>query len=366
MRVRQRSVRRRLSLLVVLSTQLSFAPLASAQSTEERASARALAGEGATAFKEQRWQDAIRYFTRAEQLVHAPPHLLYSAKAHLALGHLVEANDLLLMIKNDTLAANAPPAFVHAQEESLTLLQQLNPRMSSLAVDVKNVGEQAFEIHIDSGKLDAMFRGVPKAINPGEHHVSAIADGLRANEVVVQIQEGEKKTVDLEMKPDPSAHLTPLAPPAEASPAAVPAGPAAPASPGPDQGPETSEKPGWLRIAPYAAFGVGAVGLGLGTAFALSSASKRSDADKANSALPTTCANPCRANDPAAEKVASLDNEAGNARTLSVVGFVIGGVGVATGATLLLLDVGGKHEKGAGVHVTPVIGLGRAGVFGVF
>lgn len=364
--MRHRSTRLRLSWLVIVLAQLSFTPHASAQSGEERASARALAGEGATAFKEQRWQDAIRYFTRAEQLVHAPPHLLYSAKAHLELGHLVEANDLLLMIKNDTLAANAPPAFVHAQEESLTLLQQLNPRMSSLAVDVKNAGDQAFEIHIDSGKLDAMFRGVPKAINPGEHHVSAIADGLRANEVVVQIQEGEKKTIDLEMKPDPSAHLTPVAPPVEASAVSASAGPAAPASPGPDQGPESGEKPGWLKIAPYAAFGVGAVGLGLGTVFALSSASKRSDADKLFGELTADCGTQCRANDPRAEKIASLDHDAGSAKTLSIVGFVIGGVGVATGVTLLVFDVGGKPKTSGGVRMTPVIGLGSAGVSGIF
>src|SRR5262245_55707147 len=45
---------------------------AQAQSDEERAGARAAAQEGASAFREKRWSDAIDLFTRAESLVHSP------------------------------------------------------------------------------------------------------------------------------------------------------------------------------------------------------------------------------------------------------------------------------------------------------
>jgi hypothetical protein len=58
---------------LVLFLVLLASPLF-AQSPEERAGARALARQGAGACKAQQWEECIRYFTKAEQLVHAPPH----------------------------------------------------------------------------------------------------------------------------------------------------------------------------------------------------------------------------------------------------------------------------------------------------
>jgi hypothetical protein len=374
-------VRRCLAALGLLVATFSHLPPAVGQTADERAAARALALEGSTAFKEQRWEDAIRYFMKAEDLVHAPPHLLFSAKAHIELKRLVEANDLLLKVKNETLPPNAPPAFQRAQEEAFELLQQLKPRMSYLAVDVKNAGTAPLEIRVDSVKLDAVFRGVPKAVNPGEHKVSALSDGLRADEQSVQVAEGERKRVELELRPDPSARLTPLAAPpqpAAAEPAAAEPAAPAPASataPGPDTGPSQEEKPGWLKIAPYAAFGVGAVGLGLGTVFALDSASKRSEADDEADALEERCGDRCPANDPAARKIDGLDADAGSAQTLAIVGFVVGGVGVAAGTTLLVLDLGGSggdsaaeregSRSRAALRIAPLLSLrGGPGVRG--
>jgi hypothetical protein len=325
--------------------------------------------EGATAFKEQRWEDTVRFFRGAEDLVHAPPHLLFAAKAHIELKHLVEANDLLLRVKNETLPPNAPPAFQRAQEEAFELLQQLKPRMSYLAVDVKNAGKAPLEIQVNAVKLDAMFRGVPKAVNPGEHKVSALSDGMRADEISVQVVEGERKRIELELRPDPTARLTPLVAPAPAEAGPVGATPDE-GSRSPDQGPAPGpkEKPGWLKIAPYAALGVGAVGLGLGTVFALSSASSRSDADDAAKKLEDRCGNRCPANDPDAKKVAQLDSDAGSAQTLAIVGFVVGGLGIAGGTTLLVLDLGapaGADKASAGLRIAPLVSVrDRGGIHG--
>src|ERR1043165_2423473 len=74
---------------------------ASAQSDEQRAAARALALEGSRACADSRWQECVNLFQRAESVVHAPPHLLYMARAEEKLGHLVRARELYLKITRE-------------------------------------------------------------------------------------------------------------------------------------------------------------------------------------------------------------------------------------------------------------------------
>jgi hypothetical protein len=105
------------------------------------------------------------------------------------------------------------------------------------------------------------------------------------------------------------------------------------------------------------AFGVGGVGLIVGTVFALQESSKES---KANDVCKPTCADQS-----AVSRAESLDNDARSARTLSIVGFVAGGVGVAAGVTLLVLS-GHHQEKATTSMVTPWVGPGSAGVSGRF
>jgi hypothetical protein len=106
------------------------------------------------------------------------------------------------------------------------------------------------------------------------------------------------------------------------------------------------------------------VGLGLGTYFMLASSSKRKDADAAYEACAST--GDCRTNDPGAQKTRELDDDARSAMTLSIVGLALGGAGVATGVTLLVLSSGESRERPAAWSVQPFIGLGGAGVTGQF
>src|SRR5690606_37023279 len=86
------SLSRMLGAALVLA--LSIEPtLAHAQEDEsKRAAARILATDGLRAFEEGRWDAAIDQFQRAEALVHAPPHLLYVARALAKQGKLAKAN----------------------------------------------------------------------------------------------------------------------------------------------------------------------------------------------------------------------------------------------------------------------------------
>jgi hypothetical protein len=129
-----------------------------------------------------------------------------------------------------------------------------------------------------------------------------------------------------------------------------------------------------LRIASYAAFGVGVVGLAGGTFFALSAKSKSNQAADLCGGNLSKCA--LDEGSPDANKVTQLNNDSGSNKTLGIVGFGVGGLGIAAGITLFILssNSGSSHAAVAGSHVasatapriTPWIGYNSAGLIGQF
>src|SRR5512145_1200497 len=110
---------------------------ASAQTEEDRAAARSLATQGISAFNEGRHAEALDLFSRAETLLHAPPHVLYMARAAAKVGQLVRARELYLKLSREELAANAPPAFRDAQAEARDEAKAIEPRLASIVITVK-------------------------------------------------------------------------------------------------------------------------------------------------------------------------------------------------------------------------------------
>jgi hypothetical protein len=187
--------------------------------------------------------------------------------------------------------------------------------------------------------------------------VEAVASGFKGQPASLKLLDGERKEVVLRLVRDPNAApgATPAATPATAPGQTLTPPPAAPA--------ESAGSGRGMRIGSYVAFGVGAVGLGLGTYFLVDSRSKRSDADAKEEECQAS--GPCLASDPLADDIASLDDDARSSLTLSIVGFALGGAGIATG-TALFLASSPKESQHAGIWIQPVIGLGSAGLVGRF
>lgn len=356
--------------LLAAATLFSFSPSISAQSDEQRAAARQLATDGAAAFKQARWKEAVDLFSRAESLQHAPPHLLYLARAHEKLGELVKAREAYLKITRETLPPNAPQAFRDALASAEEELQKVEPRIASLTLSVQvPEGTKDAEVFIDGAAVPSALVGVSRPIDPGEHKVEARALGFLPRGEIVKLGEGERKSVVLALAPDPDARPAPSEAPAPTEMAAPPSSPESAPSAAISLDPlppvsSTSSGKGML-IGSYVAYGVGAVGLGLGTFFAISSAGKSSDADTAYRAC--TATGDCRENDPTARRTRELDDDARSAKTLSIVGFALGGVGIGAGTALLLLGGKKSEERPAvGMTVRPFIGVGSAGVTGSF
>jgi hypothetical protein len=96
--------------------------------------------------------------------------------------------------------------------------------------------------------------------------------------------------------------------------------------------------------------GVGVVGLGLGTVFGLSAKSKL---DQSNNG-------PCDASDHCTSQGLSLRHDANSAATISTIGFVAGGVALATGVALFLVAPRAGAASGS-VVVAPAPMAGGGG-----
>jgi hypothetical protein len=113
-----------------------------------------------------------------------------------------------------------------------------------------------------------------------------------------------------------------------------------------------------LRTGSYVAFGVGAVGVALGTIFGL----KAQDTYKQGNALCPESGT-CTLSSADAERRTQFGKDGDSAKTLSIVGFVAGGVGIATGVTLFVLSSSKKEEPS---KVSAYIGPSQLGVVGSF
>lgn len=113
-----------------------------------------------------------------------------------------------------------------------------------------------------------------------------------------------------------------------------------------------------LRVGSYVAFGVGAAGLAVGTIFTLQAQDKFK---QGNALCPTS--GTCTLSSADAQKREAFGKDGDSARTLSVVGFAAGGVGIATGITLLLLSGSKKQET---ARIQPYVGASELGFRGSF
>lgn len=325
-----------------------------AATDDEKAGARAAATQGQAAYDNKHWAEALDLFTRAESLVHSPVHLLYKARALVQLGQLVKARETYLSLTREE-STSSSPAVLKAREDAAKEVAQLEPRLANLTVKVDGAGAAEASVTMDGVKVPSALIGVARPADPGQHTLQASGNGVASDPQTVSLKEGGGATVTLLLKP--AAGAAPVPPPNAAPPPAAPAPAAAAVAATP---PAESGKGNGLRTASYVSFGVGAVGVVLGTVFALKAKSKYSDGN-------ALCndQDPCNLSQSDADRREQLGKDGDSAKTMSIIGFVAGGVGVAAGTTLFILS-GKKESEPAHAGVHPWIGLGSAGLSGRF
>lgn len=347
---------------------------ATAQTDLERATARDAANNGRAAYDAGKYEKAIDFLSRAESLVHSPTHLLFLARAQAKLGRLVAAHETYLKITRETLAPNAPKAFVTAQDAAEQEQDALDARIPSVTVSLKGLATTDVTVQMDGTNLPAAMIGIPLPADPGEHTFKASGPTVIAEPVSVKLAEAAKQTVTLTLRSN------------GVKPAAVPAGTAKPPSAGADSSaaagaappaaidvtttppPDPSNGGGsGLRVASYVALGIGAVGLGVGGYFLLKSRGTSNDADAIyqqcqRESMSSKCSIVSRRLEYEAK-----DDDAATERNIGIGVMVGGGAAVVTGITLLILDSGsGKSASNDKPRVMPVFGFESVGVAGTF
>lgn len=318
-----------------------------AQTTEERAGARAAADQGYDAFKSGRWSDAVDMFGRAESLVHSPTHLIFLARSQAKLGNLLEAKEAYLAVLREPATTSAQVRKFRSEAEQE--LAEIEPRIPYVTVEIRGLSpSDAFEVTQDGRPLPRALVGVARPVNPGEHIWQARTGAQQNVTESRTIEAGTRDNkVVLLLTPDPkAAAVTEPAAGGEATASTKDVPPAVRESSGPP-------------ALTYVGFGVGAVGAGVGVAFLLKKNASDNDLrELCKSDLP----GPCQEN---AERNA-LRSDANQAGLISAIGFITGGVAVAGAITLWLVDSSSSDADSAKPQIQPWIGIGSAGVSGTF
>jgi hypothetical protein len=192
-----------IGLLLVLASSMAPEVALAQASDADRATARALAGQGYEAQKRGDYAIAADDFERADTLVHAPTLQLGLARAQVGLGKLVEAQETYRRIIREGLDASAPAPFAKAVEDAKREVTALGPRLAWVTIDVR--GPSAPSVVMDSTAVPPAALGVKRACNPGQHTLKASAEGFAPAERTFAVDDGGDQAVSLSLKALPTS-----------------------------------------------------------------------------------------------------------------------------------------------------------------
>lgn len=307
--------------------------------------------KGLTHFDAGEYAKAVEQFEQAYGLYRAPTLGLYSARALAKLGRLTQASARYLDVMNMTLPKDAPAQFAEAQSAAAAERTELIQRIPRLRVEIAGSGDGNVTVNVDgvATDLEALAAGIQ--LNPGAHEVRGQL-GDKPAKMSVALQEGETRTITLDFASPSPAAVAPA--PGSAGPASTPAVGGAFPPAGPDGRAAATEGSaartfGWVLI------GTGIVGVGVGAVTGGIASQKKTDLEGV-----------CRPSlDHCPESERRVVDEYNTLRTVSTVGFVAGGIGLAGGG-ILLLSSRNKNPKPRAQSVAPWVGVASAGMRGWF
>lgn len=275
---------------------------------------------------QKQWDAAADAFREASVIDPDPQYQLDLARALDGAGKVREASEAL-----DKIDA-AKDVSSGVREAADKLRARLEKRLATIVVTVTG-GDGAAVIEID-GK--AARSGEANRVDPGKHQLRAHAAGWVPIEMTLDLAEGKTESVPFKLERDPAA-----------------GGDAAPPPP-PEEPP--AESGGGTLLPAAIAWGVGAVGFGVGGIFGIFAFN---EADKAREN--------CDGDVCTEEAREAIDTSKTNGGA-ATAGFIVGGAGLVTGIVLAVVYGGGDDTTAtaSAPHVTPWFGGTSAGLDGSF
>jgi hypothetical protein len=309
---------------------------AAAQSdeVETRAVARRMAEEAATLFDGANYEEARDLFHRANQIYPAPTLEVWEARALDKLGRLLQAEELYTSVQRYRLRPEDPEVVHATLHESAVELEALRKRIPTITIQLvgANPSDPNVAVELDGKRLNPVVIGFPKPADTGTRIVRLLVNGRELQQVRLELKEGDRTPVELHAAGNSASpavtHPSVATRPRTRSSAEVAAEPNA----APGNRPATP----WYRLptAGWISLGVGATGVAVGAITGALALSKHS-----------TLTSHCAANGACAPEYGS-DIDAFHAyRAASVAGFVVGGLGLAAGTSILWVFP--AHNKGS-------------------
>jgi hypothetical protein len=231
-------------------------------------------------------------------------------------------------------------------------IQALDKRVPKLVVKLGAGAPADTKVTRDGVELGAASLDTALPVDPGEHVVVAVAPGRSAREIKVEVGEGKTETVVVE--PGEVAAAAGAAAPGSQdarSDAALGAKGSPPAKEAPRSGGGATRTAGWVIA------GLGVVGLGVGTVFALRAKSKNDEAlAKNENGIPRCLGEWCV--DP---KGIDLTTESRRASMIAIPSLVVGGAALVGGAVMVLVAPPSDSPKPAKVGLKAAFGPGALG-----
>jgi hypothetical protein len=298
------SSKRCLPLVVVAA--LTLASAANAQTSEPSAadleSARELYRQGKDLRQKGDLRGALERFKAAHGYGQTPVTGLELGKAHLQLGELVEAREVLLSIARLKVASDETEKSAAARTEAAELADQIRTRIPTINVKVSGVKPDAtVTVSVDGANAPVVSLSATRRVNPGDHAIVVHAAD-REEKRSLALAESESKDIDVAFT--------------DASPKIATEGDTAK----PAKAPDTAEGKRPIHVVTWVGLGVGVAGVVVGSitgAVALGKASRVKDACQGVSCPPS----------------ARNDVDSGRgAATVSTIAFIAGGAGLAAAA----------------------------------
>jgi hypothetical protein len=308
-----------------------------------RAAARDLGYEGVKAFQNGDYKAACDRLSRAYQVLKAPSLGLWFGRCLVQKNMLVEASETFLEVTRLTPSSGELEIQRQAQKDAAKEREGVLPRIAKLTI-VVTPGASA-TVMLDNVDVSPALLGVASPVNPGTHVIVARnAQGVTVTRDIILV-EGAAETVTLELKG--AAPAAPAVAPAAGGPSSTSTQPSGASVPKPSSpsaearsiAPPSAatQQPAVPRWVGYTALAVGGLGVTAGTIWGVQTRSKLHSSPLSEGCFGNRCS-------PA---VASEVDDYNRSRTLSMVGFGVGALGLISGAVVLWVLPNSKHQESA-------------------
>lgn len=287
--------------------------------------------KGTKLFGEKKYIPALAEFQTSYNLVPSPNSGLYIARCYAELGQHKEAYyQFKRVIGEADTRARTEPKYGPTRDSARNEIEDVSKKLSLLTVQVQNPAANT-TLRVGAMPIARDQWGQPIPLDPGGVDVLLDTPGTPPVQNRIELQRGEKKTIAVAPQ-QPGVNLPPPPPPRKNDDDDLGLLPVALAF-------------GGLGVAGMVTFGV-AGGLSLGT---------YSEVEDTCSTLPAAECN-------------DLIDKGETQQLIANVGWIVGAVGLAAGATILIVDLtgGSSSDTRDASNVQLDVGPGRVGVSGSF